>query len=244
MDWNNIFDAYGEKLVTKTDKAKDAYVLNTTQLAALAAAGVTPKRYVEFGVTVLFDASVSSIRASYYNSERSPAAGRRPEPRMGGPFINSWLKQGDRVLIGSVGNEVFALKLSTVSVTEEVAILELTQKASKQTILDRAKQAKGKPARRTTQRDDFVRNLYVVAGALLRANGQCEMPACTSTLFLKDDGKNYLEVHHVTPLGENGDDSLANAAALCPHCHRKLHFGKDRSSFRGKLATHISSLKI
>ncbi|TAL84944.1 MAG: HNH endonuclease [Rhodanobacter sp.] len=53
-----------------------------------------------------------------------------------------------------------------------------------------------------------------------------------------------LEVHHVVPLAEHGDDTLANAAALCPHCHRELHSGKNRKDRRKMLAAHIATLSV
>jgi len=27
------------------------------------------------------------------------------------------------------------------------------------------------------------------------------------------------------PLSEGGEDTLENAIALCPNCHRKMHYG-------------------
>ena len=88
----------------------------------------------------------------------------------------------------------------------------------------------------------FDQNPYVVAGALVRSKGLCEMPRCARPLFNREDGAPYLEVHHIIPLGENGDDILVNAAALCPHCHRELHFGRDRLKLRRALSTYVSSL--
>ena len=35
----------------------------------------------------------------------------------------------------------------------------------------------------------------------------------------------YLEVHHKKPLAQGGEDTVKNAEALCPNCHRKAHFG-------------------
>ncbi len=35
----------------------------------------------------------------------------------------------------------------------------------------------------------------------------------------------YLEVHHRIPLAKKGEDTVANAIALCPNCHRKSHYG-------------------
>lgn len=240
--WKNVFDAYGVKRVTKTDKGKGAYVPNKEQCAAIEAAGITPKQGVVFDVAVLFDPTVKSVKASYYYSERSAEANRTPEPRMGHGIISSWLNEGDHVVIGNVGSQVFAAKLQVAPSSDDEAIVEVARKASKQTVFDRAKKATGKPARRTVQRDDFVRNPYVVAAAILRSNGKCEMPGCKCGLFLRDDDSPYLEVHHVLPLGEGGDDTLVNAAALCPHCHRILHFGKDRKTLRATLAAHIAKL--
>ena len=92
-------------------------------------------------------------------------------------------------------------------------------------------------------RTDFVRNPFVVAAALFRAKGKCEMPGCSRDLFKRLDGSVYLEVHHVIPLGEGGDDVLDNVAALCPHCHREQHFGKNSVSQRETLSAHIATLQ-
>lgn len=54
----------------------------------------------------------------------------------------------------------------------------------------------------------------------------------------------FLEVHHVVPLADGGVDELGNAAALCPMCHRELHFGRDRLKKRGKLAATIAAKPV
>ena len=41
----------------------------------------------------------------------------------------------------------------------------------------------------------------------------------------KKDNTPYLEVHHIIRLADDGDDSVENAIALCPNCHREAHFG-------------------
>jgi len=71
----------------------------------------------------------------------------------------------------------------------------------------------------------FIRNPNVVAEVLFRANGTCESCRQTAPFIRRTDYTPYLEVHHRTPLSENGDDSIENAIALCPNCHRKAHFG-------------------
>lgn len=73
----------------------------------------------------------------------------------------------------------------------------------------------------------FKRNQNVVAEVLFRANGICEK--CKNPAPFKTDNENkpYLEVHHLIPLAEGGDDTVDNAIALCPNCHRHAHYGKE-----------------
>ena len=35
----------------------------------------------------------------------------------------------------------------------------------------------------------------------------------------------FLEVHHIKWLSNGGEDSVENALALCPNCHRQAHYG-------------------
>lgn len=70
----------------------------------------------------------------------------------------------------------------------------------------------------------IIRNPYVVEETLFRANGKCER--CTKEApFLKKNGGPYLEVHHLIQLSQGGLDDLSNTLAVCPNCHRELHFG-------------------
>lgn len=244
--WEQIFDNFGVKQVTKTDKDKSAYVPNSQQRKAITAAGIEPasvRPAPEFSITVLFETSNKTVRSSYYHSERDGSS-RRPEPRMGHEIISSWLGAGERVLIGNIGQQVFAFKLREGGAGDkDLIIQEVLRRSDPETILARAKEAKnGMPPTRVVRRSEFARNPFVVAAALLRAKGSCEMPGCKRDLFEKPDGTAYLEVHHVTPLGEGGDDVLGNVAALCPHCHREQHSGKDRVLQRETLSTYVAKL--
>lgn len=244
-DWRSIFDRYAAKRVTRTDKAKGAYVPTKEQCETIESAGIAPARARPapgFPVTVLFESNATTVEASYYYSQRSEEANRTPEPRMGHAFISSWLNVGDHVVIGAIGAQLFAFKLGMAPGSTEAAAHEVATRAARSTVFERARRAKGQPARRIVQRDDFVRNPYVVQAAILRSGGKCEMPGCNCALFERDNGMPYLEVHHITPLAERGDDTLENAAALCPHCHRRLHFGKDRLLARAQLAARVSAL--
>lgn len=77
----------------------------------------------------------------------------------------------------------------------------------------------------------FVRDPEVVAWVVGRAKGTCE--ACDEPApFARSDGTPYLEVHHVRSLAEGGPDTVDNAIAACPTCHRRLDLGADRTAYR------------
>ena len=69
----------------------------------------------------------------------------------------------------------------------------------------------------------YKRSPYVVAEVLLRANGKCQSCRCDAP-FLKEDGTPFLEVHHIEWLSKGGEDSVENAIALCPNCHRQAQY--------------------
>lgn len=82
-----------------------------------------------------------------------------------------------------------------------------------------------KPTFKTTIRFEPVRSGLVIAEVLEKSKGicgGCNLPAPFSRLL---SGKPYLEVHHLIRLADDGDDTVENAIALCPNCHRQEHFG-------------------
>lgn len=71
----------------------------------------------------------------------------------------------------------------------------------------------------------FDRNPDVVAEVLSRASGVCEGCTKPAPFVRRSNGSPYLEVHHRTPLAVGGEDTVENALALCPNCHRAAHYG-------------------
>ena len=85
----------------------------------------------------------------------------------------------------------------------------------------------------------YSRNLYVIKLALQRANGTCE--CCNeSAPFLRMEGSPYLEIHHLIPLSEEGNDDIDNVSAICPNCHKELHFGENKEKKSDDLLKIIS----
>lgn len=71
----------------------------------------------------------------------------------------------------------------------------------------------------------FIRNSDVIVEVLERAAGRCEQCGNLAPFLRASDGTPYLEVHHVVHLSMGGEDSVPNAQALCPNCHRGKHHG-------------------
>jgi len=71
----------------------------------------------------------------------------------------------------------------------------------------------------------FKRNPDVAAEAMKRANGFCEACGKPAPFISASKGIPYLEIHHKVFLADGGEDTVDNAVALCPNCHRKMHFG-------------------
>jgi hypothetical protein len=71
----------------------------------------------------------------------------------------------------------------------------------------------------------FDRNADVVAELLCRAEGVCELCKKPAPFARASDGTPYLEVHHRQRLADGGEDTVENAIAICPNCHRQQHFG-------------------
>ncbi|WP_419150344.1 HNH endonuclease [Rhizobium leguminosarum] len=87
----------------------------------------------------------------------------------------------------------------------------------------------------------YERSASIVAWVLEQARGSCE--GCLNVgPFIDDKREHYLEVHHIRTLAEGGPDTVDNAAALCPACHRELHYGLERDVQRTRLLNQIERL--
>ncbi|UVC27796.1 HNH endonuclease [Pantoea sp. SOD02] len=101
------------------------------------------------------------------------------------------------------------------------AAIELTSEKRR----EKLSTASATPERIIVSTYEFKRNPLVVAEVLALAKGKCQY-CLKNAPFRREDGRPYLEVHHVEWLANGGEDSVENAIALCPNCHREAHFGK------------------
>lgn len=56
-----------------------------------------------------------------------------------------------------------------------------------------------------------------------RAKGYCDLCGEPAP-FVTKKGEPFLEVHHIITLSNKGPDKITNTVALCPNCHRKIHY--------------------
>ena len=99
---------------------------------------------------------------------------------------------------------------------------KIARKLSDQELKKRAMAAKERPPRRPMSSVQFYRNAAVAEYVKRWARGSCELCG-NEAPFRNRGGFPYLECHHIEWLAEGGEDSILNAVALCPNCHRKMH---------------------
>lgn len=104
--------------------------------------------------------------------------------------------------------------------------VERSRELSSAARAERLRHARVLPERTDIVTSVYVRNPDVVAEVLFQAAGNCQRCAKPAPFKRQSDGTPYLEVHHRVPLAIGGEDTVANAIALCPNCHRELHYGK------------------
>ena len=127
--------------------------------------------------------------------------------------------------------------------TADPAVLQqrVTRMKSKGT-LPRPEGNSSPAARESASVTRYVRSPAVAAYVIQRAHGLCEL--CGRLSFVTDSGAVFLEVHHVVQLSEGGPDTPCNTVALCPTCHRELHYGASRARLVASLYKRVPELTV
>lgn len=93
----------------------------------------------------------------------------------------------------------------------------------------------------TSSGRSYVRSEVVKEFALQVADGICM--GCESPAPFEDShGEPYLEVHHLHNRSDGGPDDPENVIAICPNCHRRVHYGRDGKSFNRDLMDKAEEL--
>ena len=109
--------------------------------------------------------------------------------------------------------------------TEFLRRVEKSLKDSSAQRKERLKRAPRVPRPSIREVVAYNRNPDVVAEVLANANGICEDCKSPAPFYKKSNDQPYLEVHHIKQLADGGEDTVSNAIAVCPNCHREAHYG-------------------
>lgn len=91
-------------------------------------------------------------------------------------------------------------------------------------------------------RNIYKRSAHVKRYVLLRAAGQCE--SCgEGAPFHRKDGSPYLEPHHINRLSDGGLDHPKYVGAVCPACHREIHYGIGGEEKNEQLRAYVEQLE-
>lgn len=128
--------------------------------------------------------------------------------------------------------------------TEEVPIrTELSLEILRKRAIDACKGAGKVSLPEEMIRTIYERSAQVRAYVLARAAGQCELCSKPAPFNRKGDGTPYLESHHINRLSDGGLDHPAFIGAVCPNCHRRVHFGVDGRELNDFLRARITQIE-
>ncbi len=232
------FINYGIKKVSATDVNKSAYVPNMKQKEVFDFFGIDPMmRSRDIQIKELFTNNILTI--SYYATLRE-GANRPPEPRMGLHDLISYLSIGDEILFAHDNHTIFIYNLSRTTnyENEDNLVIQVDINLLK----NKAIQVNPRPQQIVQTINTYPRNNAIKNYVKKRSNYSCEKPYCNYQAFIKENGERYIEVHHIIPLSEGGEDSIYNTVALCPNCHRALHYASNRYELRETLSNYLRNL--
>jgi transcriptional regulator with XRE-family HTH domain len=95
--------------------------------------------------------------------------------------------------------------------------------------------------KRNIESSEYYRDPEVTQWILGNSAGTCEC-CLKKAPFNRPNGLPYLEVHHVKMLSEGGSDTIQNAIAVCPNCHKEFHHGERRSFLQSDVYTRVKRL--
>ena len=111
---------------------------------------------------------------------------------------------------------------------------------------DKAEAAGSNTPERTTESalSSYIRRSAAVRDyALARAAGICER--CNHAApFHTEAGNPFLEVHHIRRLSDGGPDRLDAVAAICPNCHREVHYGQNHTEINDKMLELVRAREV
>lgn len=129
------------------------------------------------------------------------------------------------------GKCTFTFYLEAVGLDNAKAVVDMAHTKAESKNLEKSidelydsvsKKVKRGSSGKVTTTKIYDRDPVVSAYVKKRAEGKCDLCGKDAP-FMDAKGNPYLEEHHVERLADGGDDTIDNAVALCPNCHRQVH---------------------
>lgn len=235
----NTFENYAIKTVSKTDVEKGAYLPNKAQREIMTSVGIVPIHDKHIQLKELFSNNI--LTASYYPSERV-GSGRGAEIRMGLTDLISYISRDDEILFTHDNNSIFIYNLSNLNSDDNINETNIYSQIDIELLKEKVININTTPSQIEQTIKTYPRNNILRTYVKERSGYSCEMPDCTYVGFDKNDGKKYVEIHHINPLSQGGEDSINNTVALCPNCHRKIHYAKNKEELKQLLQNYLNNL--
>lgn len=87
----------------------------------------------------------------------------------------------------------------------------------------------------------YYRSRALKAYVMQRAKGVCE--GCDEPAPFETRKGAYLEVHHIHRVSDGGPDHPENVVGVCPNCHRRAHYSKDKKAFNETLKGRVLQIE-
>ncbi len=110
---------------------------------------------------------------------------------------------------------------------------------------DFIRQNEREPVKVVNTQTTYKRDAGLAKTVLVRSDYKCLLDEAHTT-FTSKDGHPYIEAHHLIPMSAQKDfdtniDRVENIVALCPNCHKAIHYGDDAT--RRDLVERLYNLK-
>lgn len=144
---------------------------------------------------------------------------------------NFYFEPEELVGLLSIEPELSNVPIEPVDTADEIVIPESEEEQNEQALQLSTEQLRTiavkhrveHPERQEVSIKQYRRYPYIAELAKREANGICQLCG-NEAPFVTADGKPFLESHHIVWLSEGGADTIENTVAVCPNCHRKLHY--------------------
>jgi 5-methylcytosine-specific restriction endonuclease McrA len=144
-------------------------------------------------------------------------------------FLKEWCFVGfvlPYVVIALLDN-IFGGRIDNLNNEQRKVIQKYVKSKIRESIKEYQQDTKYREVKQV-ERDRDIREV-----CLMRAGYQCEINS-EHTSFTATNGRQYVESHHIIPLKYQDQfnfnlDTVDNLIALCPNCHKAIHYGSRRT---------------